>query len=521
MAAPRASLWARFLWLFQQSAGETALLLGGGEQPPSTLNQWAMAGIRPRQKLVLKQGILRHIGPKGEYCLDLNAFDSASQARDALFARLEQSRQQARFWEAEANVFQLPMAGGLAGALAYSFYPYCDDGWSDTGKSNRNEPDKNNASVESEPSVPAGSAPDLLLCEFEDWLLLDLNSRHLHVLSEDPSRKEHYERLWEESAQVRGNMLQERDDEAIQDRNAYLQTFASSFSAEAFADGVERIREAIQHGELYQANLSLRLQKRVTIDPFALFSRLSHRNPSPFGGFFRWPGGAIASNSPERLVQVNAQGQAQTRPIAGTRGRGVDATEDARIADILLGNEKELAEHRMLLDLARNDLGHVCVPATVQVDALLSIERYAHVTHLVSNVVGQVLPEVTPWQVLQALFPGGTITGCPKVRCVNILHALESVSRGFYTGGLGYINARSPAMDWNILIRSVFFEAVEPEVTATMAKNEDEGTLSYNASVHVGAGIVQDAIGPHEYRECLRKAAATLDALAALEKTTH
>jgi para-aminobenzoate synthetase component 1 len=204
-------------------------------------------------------------------------------------------------------------------------------------------------------------------------------------------------------------------------------------------------------------------------------------------------------------VQVDSSGLVQTRPIAGTRGRGSTEEEDLEIGRTLLENRKELAEHLMLVDLARNDVGRVSDAGTVQVDDLLVLERYSHVTHLVSNVQGLLKATASPWNVIASLFPGGTITGCPKLRCIGILDAVEPVPRGFYTGSFGYVDAKTGALDLNILIRSVFLQPTELP-------------LVYNTAVHVGAGIVHDAVGAHEYRECLRKATAILDELYTLEQ---
>lgn len=287
----------------------------------------------------------------------------------------------------------------------------------------------------------------------------------------------------------------------------YLTSFQVSFQPSAFAEAVAQLKQDIYNGEIYQANLSMRLSKALHLDPYALYERLCLQNPSPFAGFWKTGQGLLVCNSPERLVQTDAQRTAQTRPIAGTRGRGATPAEDWAIGESLLANEKERAEHLMLVDLARNDLGRVCEAGSVQVNDFLALERYSHVTHLVSNVIGRLKAETTDWQLIQSVFPGGTITGCPKVRCVDILNRIEPVSRGLYTGSLGYFDAASPALDLNILIRSVYLSP-----TAL--------PMRYNTAVHVGAGIVHDAIGSHEYRECLRKANAILNALHQLENST-
>jgi para-aminobenzoate synthetase component 1 len=387
--------------------------------------------------------------------------------------------------------------------MAYSFYPWCDSG---------HDPEWPEKSSLTEASSPQSS---LLLFEFKDLLVLNIRTGKFFALSDNPVRKAHYRELWDMSFMYATSseeaFLKPYSARKLNDSKALLESFECSLSQADFEERVEKIRTSIQQGELYQANLSMRLAKKTQIDPWILFKRLCAQNPSAFSGYFRWADGVIVSNSPERLVQVDHDGLVQTRPIAGTRGRGQTPEEDAEIAETLLSNEKELAEHRMLVDLARNDLGRVCEPGTVVPDALLAIERYAHVTHLVSNVKGKIQSGKTPWDVLQALFPGGTITGCPKVRCVETLAKLEPVDRGYYTGGLGYVSAYGPSMDWNILIRSVFFQNLAPQGSSYGAKP------TYQSTIHIGAGIVQDAVATNEYRECLRKAASSLEAFMSLE----
>ncbi len=263
-----------------------------------------------------------------------------------------------------------------------------------------------------------------------------------------------------------------------------------SLSQEAFAQRVESIQSAIRQGNLYQANLSLRFEQEdvsPTVLPY-LYHELVTRNPSPFSGIFWTPEGVVVSNSPERLVKYNTKtNRLETRPIAGTRGRGKTAAEERAIAACLQTDDKEQAEHRMLVDLERNDLGRVAMPGSVQVVELGELERYSHVTHIVSQIEGQKLPNKTAWDILEAFFPGGTITGCPKIRCMETLHHLEPVPRGLYTGSLGYLDV-SGNLDFNILIRSLF--------------HWPDNRLHF----HAGAGIVADSVPLWEYRECLRKA---------------
>lgn len=269
-------------------------------------------------------------------------------------------------------------------------------------------------------------------------------------------------------------------------------------SPSRFLDGVARIHEHLVAGDIFQVNLSRAWRARYAERPHpaALYAALREANPAPFAGLFQQPGWAVASSSPERLVQVRG-GQAQTRPIAGTRPR-LDGDDELERIRELTAHPKERAEHVMLIDLERNDLGRVCVPGTVQVDELMVVESYAHVHHIVSNVCGRLRPEVTPGEVIAATFPGGTITGCPKVRCMEIIATLEKAPRGAYTGALGYLD-RNGDLDLNILIR-----------TLTLVGKE--------VSLRAGAGIVADSVAESELDETRAKARGLLRALGVPER---
>jgi len=478
------------LFFRQVSESLTHACMLGGSVEPTALNQWVMIGLRSRQ-LVTLQGDCLTVNGMAQY---LTGPDRGQR----LFEILETVRLQAKAWSDEKLEHGLPMAGGLVGCLGYGFYRWCDVGW-------RQE----------HPATECDEWPELVLCEFEDWLLLNLETARLVILTDSPTREASYWEAWH--AALSANIPQNEETEVTglnaEGMAAYVSTFDVSFSQPAFENAVERLKGNIRNGEIYQANLSIRLQKELNLDPYQLFERLCQRNPSPFSGFFKWPGGVLVCNSPERLVQVDESSKAQARPIAGTRGRGKSPEEDAQIGETLLQNEKERAEHLMLVDLARNDLGRVSEAGSVQVDELLVLERYSHVTHLVSNVTGQLRPDCTGWDLLRSIFPCGTITGCPKIRCVEILNTVEPASRGFYTGSLGYLDAASGAMDFNILIRSLFLKPVDN----TAGHDSSGEAMRYNTAVHIGAGIVHDAVGAHEYRECLRKAAASLNELHRLE----
>jgi anthranilate synthase component 1 len=262
-----------------------------------------------------------------------------------------------------------------------------------------------------------------------------------------------------------------------------------------FLDGVARVHEYLRRGDTFQVNLSREWRARYphAPTPAALYARLRRANPAPFAGLLQWCEFAVISSSPERLLAVRGR-TAQTRPIAGTRPRGAVADDAACIAE-LLAHAKERAEHVMLIDLERNDLGRVCAPGSIAVDELMTVESYAHVHHLVSNVRGTLRADVTPGQAIAAVFPGGTITGCPKLRCLEIIAELEGSGRGAYTGALGYLN-RDGDLDLNILIRTL-------------------SLVGARARLRAGAGIVADSDAMRELEETRAKARGVLRALGA------
>ena len=265
-------------------------------------------------------------------------------------------------------------------------------------------------------------------------------------------------------------------------------------SPQQFTDAVRHAKQHIEAGDVYQANLSRQWNVQLTADVSAadIYASLCDANPAPFAGIVNWRDATIISSSPERLLQVR-DGIISTRPIAGTRPRSDDPGSDEDLSSELFAHPKERAEHVMLIDLERNDLGRVSEPGSVEVDEMMVLESYAHVHHIVSNVRGTLRPDVTPGQSIAAVFPGGTITGCPKVRCMEIISDLEVSARGAYTGSFGYLN-RDGSMDLNILIR-------------TMVKQGNE--LTFRA----GAGIVADSIPAAELDETRAKAKGLLKAL--------
>lgn len=259
---------------------------------------------------------------------------------------------------------------------------------------------------------------------------------------------------------------------------------------------VRQAKKYIQAGDIFQTNLSVRFSTQTISDSWEIYRTLQQINPSPFASYWRSPWGDVISCSPERLVQLHHD-IAQTRPIAGTRSRGLTLAQDNDLAQEMIASAKEKSEHIMLVDLERNDLGRVCQWGSVQVDELLTIERYSHVMHLVSNVRGVLPPETSPIELIRAMFPGGTISGCPKVRCMEIIEELEPLRRSLFYGSCGYLDWRGN-LDLNILIRTLL---VTPNNTSSSVWGQ------------VGAGIVADSDPETEWYESLQKAQAQLAAL--------
>lgn len=259
-----------------------------------------------------------------------------------------------------------------------------------------------------------------------------------------------------------------------------------------FLAGVGRVLAHLRAGDVFQANLSRGWHARFADapDPALLYARLRAANPAPFAGLFSHSGRTVVSSSPERLVSVQGD-LVQTRPIAGTRPRFAGDDDAARVRE-LVGHPKERAEHVMLIDLERNDLGRICAPGSVEADELMTVESYAHVHHIVSNVRGRLRAGTTPGEVIAATFPGGTITGCPKLRCMQIVASIEGRARGAYTGAFGWLG-HDGDMDLNILIRSAEVQGCE-------------------LVFRTGAGIVADSDPQRELDETRAKARGLLKA---------
>ena len=274
---------------------------------------------------------------------------------------------------------------------------------------------------------------------------------------------------------------------------SHLNTTVEEEDETIYLEAILKVKDYIIEGDVFQVNLS-RLWKvqQSNLNAVQIYQKLRKSNPAPFAGLAVHNNFSIISSSPERLIKIK-HGIIETRPIAGTRKRDKNKDNDDALKAELIAHPKERAEHIMLIDLERNDLGRVCVPGTIQVDELMALESYAHVHHIVSNIRGELREDVLPGDVIKAVFPGGTITGCPKERCMAIISELEHEARGAYTGSMGYLNHNGD-MDINILIR-----------TMTLENN----TLSFRA----GAGLVADSVPEAELEETRHKARGLLLAL--------
>ena len=297
-----------------------------------------------------------------------------------------------------------------------------------------------------------------------------------------------------EQARVGAALARARGPAASRLHGNDLPVFRANFRRQEYEAAVERTREYVFAGDIFQANLSQRLDLCYTMPSLHLYDTLRAVNPSPFAGYLHLGDYELISSSPERLVALGADGWAETRPIAGTRPRGTRRPEDDKLTSELNLDPKERAEHIMLVDLERNDLGKVCAYGTVRVSELMVNEYYSHVIHIASNVRGRLHPSRDAIDLAKAMFPGGTITGCPKVRCMEIVDELETVRRGAYTGSFGWIAAQ--ALDLNIVIRTLV-------------------RLGDRLFLQAGGGIVADSVPAREYRETLHKAAGMLRAVSA------
>lgn len=360
---------------------------------------------------------------------------------------------------------EIPFSGGAMGYISYDYMRY----------------------IENIPSIAKDDLgiPDIAFLLFDDVAVYDHDKQQLWLVThyEDDVENakgqiEAMKQQWtEEVHPCTSNKVLEKEE---------VETTVSFTEAE-FCEAVEKTKEYIAAGDVFQVNLSVRQSQTLQAHPMEIYQQLRQMNPSPYMAYLEMGDMQIVSSSPELLVKKQGE-KLSTRPIAGTRSRGKNEAEDLALANELINHEKERAEHVMLVDLERNDLGRVSKYGTVAVDELMVVEKYSHVMHIVSNVCGEIETGKDVFDVIEAMFPGGTITGAPKVRTMEIIEELEPVRRGLYTGSIGWIGYNED-MELNITIRTL------------LAK---DGV----AHVQAGAGIVIDSIPANEYKESLKKGAA-------------
>lgn len=346
------------------------------------------------------------------------------------------------------------------------------------------------------------SLPDFLFMEVERLFLYDHVTEELKFIlspKTEGTGVSHDElcgeikRVWKDVHRVLQDIHEKPESKRSSSNPVTSNGLRSNLSEKDYTERVETAKGYIREGDIYQANLAQKFETDFEGNPFELYGKLRKVNPSPFSGYLNFQNFSLVSSSPERLVKVSEH-RIETRPIAGTRPRGERVAEDEALSSELLLNPKERAEHLMLVDLERNDLGRICQAGSVSVTDFMFLEKYSHVSHIVSNIAGNLKTGICVYDIFKSVFPGGTITGCPKIRCMEIIAELEPDIRGPYSGSFGYIGF-APYMDLNIIIRSIVV---------------CEGTASF----HVGAGIVADSNPQKEYQETLDKAAAMIQALA-------
>ncbi len=402
-----------------------------------------------------------------------------AEVQDPL-AWLEQFRARYRV---PAHADDLPrFAGGLVGYFGYDTVRYIEPRLGDC------------------PNPDILGSPDILLMVSEEVLVFDNLAGKLYVICLlDPSDESAWERGQQRLDQLVNRLRQGRIDYRAAPGITHVaeEHFVSDFSQERYQAAVERIRDYIVAGDVMQVVLSQRLSVPLQAAPLDLYRALRTLNPSPYMYFLNLGDFHIVGSSPEILVRLE-EGEVTVRPIAGTRQRGTTPEQDLALEQELLADPKELAEHLMLIDLGRNDVGRVAEIGSVQVTEQMTIERYSHVMHIVSNVVGRLRDGLGPIDVLRAAFPAGTLSGAPKIRAMEIIDELEPVKRGVYGGAVGYISWTGN-MDTAIAIRTAVIK---------------HGILHIQA----GAGIVADSVPATEWEETMNKGRAMFRAVALAEQ---
>lgn len=414
----------------------------------SQVGRYSIMGRKPWMILREEEGIL---------------FENGIQTEGSLEERLGNIM---HIWQ-EKNPTNLPL---ISGGIGYFSYDY--------GRKFEQIPTRH---------PQKNFTPEAIVVFYDEYWIQDQKDGGLYITSGERFRP------LEEAVEEAEKTIREIHPSPIPARNKKLAPFQANFEKNEYKDAIGRMIEYIVEGDIYIANMTQQLKVKSNRDPFEVFQYLRHYNPSPFGGYLDYGDFQIISASPERFLQVK-EGRVETRPIKGTRKRGENTKEDLALRQELKASEKDRSELLMIVDLERNDLNHVCQPGSVKVTEHFAVEAYATVFHLVSTIQGTLRKEKSVVDLLKAAFPGGSITGAPKIHAMEIIDELEHDRRGIYTGSMGYIGFDGNC-DWNIIIRTMLHQ---------------DGWYQLG----VGGGITCESELEFEYEETLQKAKALLEALS-------
>ena len=448
-----------------RSAG-AVFLLESVEQGVS-VGKYSFIGIRPEARAIIRQSGLEVVGLDGQplSSAQLDGLNNPLTALRALFRRSP----------IQSDTSLPPLLGGAVGYVGYDMVRYFE------------------RITEPIPNLGRTVLAELFLVD--TLVVFDHASHQISLLKlVQPDNELRARRDLDDLASVLRNPIRHAGASAVTSGNGQER---ADFTRETFCAAVAQTKEHIAAGEVYQLVLSQRIEGETSADPFTIYRSLRMLNPSPYMYFFDFGDRQIIGSSPEGLVTLNGS-RARVRPIAGTRPRGKSPAHDRQLAEELLKDEKELAEHVMLVDLGRNDLGRCCRFGTVSVQEYMEVERFSHVMHICSSVVGDLKDEISPFDLFKATFPAGTVSGAPKIRAMQIIDQLEPSPRGVYAGAVGYVSL-SGDMDWCIGIRTIVMRG---------------STYSLQA----GAGIVADSVPEREYEETLHKMAALRRAITMAEE---
>jgi anthranilate synthase component I len=330
--------------------------------------------------------------------------------------------------------------------------------------------------------------PDIHLMFFEIVIVFDHLEQKIHLVGTKLTDETSVEELKNEILKLKQGIFAEEKKEEV--KPVVFSTFSSEVSKNEFMSNVEKAKEYIKQGEIFQVVLSRRMKANFEGDPFDFYRKLRIQNPSPYMYFIEFEDSAVAGTSPESLIKVKGN-RVITNPIAGTKRRGQTSQQDSLIEKNLLQDEKELAEHKMLVDLGRNDLGKVCEFGSIKLEKYMTIEKYKYVMHIVSEVSGQLKKPYSAIDALISCLPAGTVSGAPKIRAMEIINELEKSKRGVYSGAVGYISANGN-LDFALAIRTMIIK-------------------EKTAYIQAGAGIVYDSKPEQEYQETINKLKAFLE----------